>query len=348
MGYKKDVTSGRGQDMDRTRFSPLAFDSAALPADKRFATFASAMVNFDVSRRNDSLFAATANVWRVGTLVLTEGRIDPVTYDRGIARIAADQVDHLYVNYHVAGGVDFDSGGGIRHAGTGSLLAIDMRQPCRMISGDRQMLSLAIPRHLLLPRLDPFDPHGLIADGGLVPLLGATLQAVCASLPATPAAQAAAIERLIVDLVAETLLAALRAAEAVSPRSEALLMRVRTYLDAHLGEALDVAAICRGVGVSRSSLYRVCGGGGVLRLLQQRRLRRMRALLEDPGETSPIALLAERTGFRDKSHFSRAFRQAYGIAPGAFRANGAAEESQPALSENEAARVFRRWVSELD
>jgi AraC-like DNA-binding protein len=335
--------------MDQAPFASLDFDSKVLPVGRQFATFASAMVNFAVSRDAEGPFAATAKVWRVGALMLTEAMVDPVLYDRDMVRIAADQVDHLYVNYHLSGGADFDDGEQVRRVDEGGLLVIDMRQPSRMAAHDRHIISVAIPRHLLLPRLEPFDPHGLIAHGGLVPLLGSTLRAICAALPETPATQAALVERLIVDLTAEALGDALRAAETVSRREESLRMRVRAYLDANLGEALDVAAICRELGVSRSRLYRVCnGGGGVVRLLQQRRLRRMRALLEDRGETRPIGELAEAMGFRDKSHFSRAFKQAYGIAPSVFRAGWQQNEQRSVVPGHDAARLFGRWVGEVD
>lgn len=335
-----------GAPVEQAPFVPLRFESAALPAERQFPTFASAMVNFAVSREQEGAFAASARIWRIGALVLTEVTADPVTYDRDLARIAADQIDHLYVNLHLRGGVRVDTGTGLRAAEAGSLLVIDMRQPCRMHAGTRRAISLAVPRHLLLPRLQPFDPHGLIATAGLVPLLAALLQATCAKLPVTPAAHQAAIERLILGLLADTLLDALRSAEAISLREEALLARLRAYLDAHLAENLDVATICRDLGVSRSGLYRVCGEGGVLRLLQQRRLRRLRALLQDPGEMRPIAQLAESTGFADKSHASRAFRQAYGLSPAAFRETRLCEP-RPVTAGNEAAQLFGTWVRDV-
>jgi len=333
-----------GRPGEQASFSPLRFDSAALPVDLQFPTFASGMANFDLSRENEGAFAVCANVWRIGGLVVTEVCADAATYERGMQRIRADQTDHVYLNFHVAGGVRVDVGQGMRRAGAASLLVIDMRQPCRMAADARQAISIAAPRHLLLPRLEPFDPHGLIATDGLVPLLGATLQAVCASLPVTPKAQAAAIERLILDLVVDALLGALRSAGNVSLREEALLTRLRAFLDAHLDQPLDVGAICRGLGVSRSSLYRVSGGGGgVLRLLQQRRLRRLRALLEDSGETRPVATLAQVVGFRDPSHASRAFKQAYGLSPNEFR-TARLRADAPQVPANDAARLFRSWI----
>jgi len=329
-------------------FTPLRFDSSALPVDEQFPTFAAAIGNFRLSRQREGPFRVKARVWRVGALILTEVTADPATYHRDIAQIGADGVDHIYVNLHCEGGVRFDGGRGPRQGGPGSMLVIDMAQPCRMDAEDRRSISLAVPRYMLLPFIESFDPHGLIAQDGLVPLFAETMQAVCAALPRTAMLHAGAIERMIVQSAGEMLRDALRTAASVSPREDALRARVHAFLDAHLAEPLDVTAICRAVGVSRSSLYRVCGGGGgIARLLRQRRLRRLRALLEDPGEDRNITDLAALVGFRDKSHLSRSFKQHYGLSPHAYRTGRAAGQHDEPATGNAAVRLFRSWVRDV-
>ncbi|QKS00469.1 helix-turn-helix domain-containing protein [Sphingomonas sp. CL5.1] len=327
-------------------FSPLRFDSADLPVADQYRTFASAMVNFDMARDSTGPFAARALIWRIGALVVTQVTAGPVQYDRPLSRVRGDKVDHIYLNYHFRGAVQVDCGRGAARAGPGSLLVIDMRQPCRMDVGSIEEISVAVPRHLIMPRLESFDPHGLIATGGMTELLGATLRTICTSLPKVEPVHASTLERAIMDLAADAVLEALSKAEATTKRQEALASRVRSYIDAHLAEPLDVAAICAGVGVSRSSLYRAFGGsGGVLRQLQSRRLRKMHQLLDDPAETRSIAALAQVTGFADKSHFARLFKRAYGTTPGQFRAMPGARDRK--VRDHHVAQVFGDWVSEL-
>lgn len=331
-------------------FLLLRFDSADLPEAERFPSYASAMVNFDVARIDAAPFRAAARVWRVGGLVIARvQRWNPLRYTRNAGRIARDDADHFYINFHGSGWVEAETARGTAQGGAGSVLAIDMRQPCSFVSESRHQISVAIPRRLLAPRLGGRDPHGLIAEGGMAPLLGRTLEAVVASVDALDLGHGEAIERLVVDLVAETLTDAMRSPEARRAGDAMVADRARAFMEAHLAETIDVATICDRIGVSRSRLYRAFGDrGGVLRQLQQCRLRRMRALLENPAETRAIGDLAALCGFASKAHFARSFRREHGVTPGAYRAKCLQAALEPPATRTEAARVFGETVRMLD
>ncbi|MBS0333634.1 MAG: hypothetical protein JSS35_12775, partial [Proteobacteria bacterium] len=83
----------------------MRFESSALPEGDRFATFASAMVNFEVTQAGDRPFAARAAAWKVGAVVIASLHATPVTYRRSEARTAADEANHFYVNLHLDGRV---------------------------------------------------------------------------------------------------------------------------------------------------------------------------------------------------------------------------------------------------
>lgn len=342
-----------GVEQQRVRsqqtISPLRFDSSALPESEQFSTYASGMVNFDVSRTDDGPFLARALVWRVGRLIIARAESDPVSLSRSRARVAADRVDHLYVNFYYRGRFTFDDGREERKGAPGSLLVIDMRQPCRLAIERNEDVSIAIPRHLLLRRLDGFDPHGLIARSEVANLFGAMLRTLCASLSKLPIAQGAAVEQMVVDLVAAAVIESSRSRGERASREEMLRSRVRAYIDGHLGDELDVASICRAFGISRSTLYRAFGdNGGVLRQIQARRLRQVRLLLSDPTDDSSITELAQATGFADPSHLTRAFKRAFGVTPGAFRRTPSVAHPPLAASDDDAVRRFSSWVGEVD
>lgn len=328
---------------------PLHFDSSALPEDERFSTFASAMVNFEVTRGDTRPFAAKAAAWKVGDVMVADLWATPLIYRRSESRLAADEVDHFYVNLHLDGSLAADFGDQKVRCGAGSLLAIDMRRPCRLQISDMRRLSVAVPRQQLLPRLGGRNPHGLMAEGGLAPVLASTLRSVLDSLPSLEARHAPALERTVINLVAETLLDALPSADDPRALDEAMISRVRALMESRLGEPLEAAVICSELGVSRASLYRAMARhGGVRRYLSRLRLRRVRAHLEAPGDRLSLVELAERVGFADKAHLARAFKREFGLTPGEVRAGAArAEPAAPAI-DHDAARAFGGWVSGLD
>lgn len=338
--------------LPETRLFPLRFDTSVLPEDAQFRTYASGILNFDMSRPGSGPFALRALIWRIETLIVTQITADPACYTRTAERVRADHVDHFYVNFHYRGRARFEDAQNAVVSGPGSLLVIDMRQPCRLAVERIDEISVAIPRKLLLDRLDGLDPHGLMARGGLVTLLGSTLRAVCAALPKVGPSQAAAIERLIVDLVVDTLMEALRATAARSAREEALASRVRAYIDRHLGEDLDVATLCTALGISRSNLYRgFADSGGILRQIQLRRLKQMQALLSDPSETRSISALARSSGFPDKSHFTRLFKKTFDVSPSDFRRAALMPDPSrgtPASSDSEASEKYRAWLRDIN
>jgi AraC-like DNA-binding protein len=102
-------------------------------------------------------------------------------------------------------------------------------------------------------------------------------------------------------------------------REETLLTRVLAYARSHLTEPdLGPARIAAAHNVSLRQLYKTCARGD-MRLEQwliSQRLETARQQLASPvGHRRPIAATARACGFIDAGHFSRRFRETYGMAP---------------------------------
>ncbi|RYE57837.1 MAG: AraC family transcriptional regulator [Rhizobiaceae bacterium] len=133
------------------------------------------------------------------------------------------------------------------------------------------------------------------------------------------------------ELVAATralLLAAIapspdRLEEAGAMINHALLERARQCVQDNLqNPALDVNFILRGLGVSRSRLYRLFeASGGIVHYIQKRRLLAAHKVLADPSSGRRIFEVAEDFCFNDAAEFSRAFRREFAYSPSDARTN---------------------------
>ncbi|WP_033290635.1 helix-turn-helix domain-containing protein [Amycolatopsis jejuensis] len=84
---------------------------------------------------------------------------------------------------------------------------------------------------------------------------------------------------------------------------------------------LDVNAVARACRVSRRTLYRLAGEGGVAAQLRRVRIEHAKGLLRlHPGR--PVGAVAAACGFDSESGFRRAFHQATGRSPGEYRGSG--------------------------
>lgn len=101
--------------------------------------------------------------------------------------------------------------------------------------------------------------------------------------------------------------------------SEALLPRVLAYVRQHLAERdLTPTSIARAHNISVRYLYKICDAADIklMEWILEARLEGARAnLMCGDRPPSSIANLAHSWGFKDPSHFSRRFRQVYGVSP---------------------------------
>jgi AraC family transcriptional activator of tynA and feaB len=114
-------------------------------------------------------------------------------------------------------------------------------------------------------------------------------------------------------------------ARAAGALQDSLIVRVRAFVDDHLGEpGLGPAGIAAAHHISVRHLYTKWSRAGEPSALAEwimcRRLARARGRLADPGCADlAIGAVARECGFVDIAHFSRRFRKAYGTHPQEWR-----------------------------
>ncbi len=116
--------------------------------------------------------------------------------------------------------------------------------------------------------------------------------------------------------------------EADSSVTVAHRARVLAYIRQHLADPdLSPSRVAQGCGVSVAYLHRILRAGGlsVESFIFEQRLDRCRELLLDARHRHRgIAELAYQVGFSHPSHFSRLFKQRFGVTPRDLRAGGRA------------------------
>lgn len=101
--------------------------------------------------------------------------------------------------------------------------------------------------------------------------------------------------------------------------SNAQMRDIEAYCHAHLADKITLPQLAKLCGLSRFQLLRRFNqhtGLTPLAWLIRLRLERACLLLRRPHQS--IAEIASQVGFYDQSHFNRAFRSAYGVAPSKF------------------------------
>lgn len=102
-------------------------------------------------------------------------------------------------------------------------------------------------------------------------------------------------------------------------RQSSPIQQVRAYIELHMEEAVTIASLAHGVGMSRTALY-VCVkeqlGMTVFDLIETIKMEHAKYLLWKEQKT--VTETARLCGYRDPAYFSKRFRKKFGISPSKY------------------------------
>jgi len=276
-------------------------------------------------------FRAKSAALHLGAAIVAEYQATALDYVRTPLHIARSGIDHYMIYMIFEGIYHIEIGPRTATLRAGNLCVVDMGAPThiRVVPAEGRTrsrhLSLLLPRPLLAPLLAEPDsvfvtvirddePHGLVVRDHV-----ASIWRHSSGLDAT---ESESVVRALVHLLA----GALRSTPAAEPQialADAAARRtaIKRHLEHNLGSMVDVDGLGRRFGVSRAALYRLFeADGGIVRYVQQRRLRRALAMVLSPtGLHARVADIALQHGFGSESSFIRAFRREFGSTPGELR-----------------------------
>lgn len=276
-------------------------------------------------------FSVTSRRIDLGTLAVADVRITAQDWRRDASRLR-DDCDDLSVNIrHVGGGYgDMDGRGLVAPAG--SMILTDMARTNLHRSEAAVCMGLRLPRTVAeryLPSVR--DIHGHVVAPAHAALLRNHLITLREAAAHFPVSSGPAIAQTILDLFVTGVHASFGTTPAnVEQHERALRVQLCDEIERQLGSPLlTVSRLSRTLGVSRSTLYRLLRDeGGVQAYIRTRRLARVADDLRRRDAHMTVATLAERWGFCDAAYLGRAFREAYGVTPGDYRAMGIEVQDQ--------------------
>lgn len=286
-----------------------------------------AFVPLDVVLHEDA--PATIVSRQVGFMQVSTVTAGPQTVTRSPRAIASDGKEALALTLLHRGIAERSQDGraAVVHAGQFSLS--DSRRP--FSDSLRQPFSLTsfqFPRSALGVtdlELRAVTATSFSEDEPLSALLAGHLKRLGRSAGSVPVAQADRLANVTCDLLACLIQ---ERQGRLAPREpaavQAMLLRIKEYMLRHLADPkLSLVAIASAHHVSLRYLHKLFEAEGVTaaRWIQQQRLENCRKeLARATAHTPPVAVVAQRWGFANASHFSRVFRLAYGVSPREFQA----------------------------
>ncbi|WP_171118135.1 MULTISPECIES: AraC family transcriptional regulator [unclassified Streptomyces] len=206
---------------------------------------------------------------------------------------------------------------------------------------DCQMTVFRIPRcYLGVSESDLDRVVGVTVRGcrGLGAMVSDLLSALAAEAEFQTSMIGDRLARSAMDLVTVLVMELLEtetAAEAssVSKAGDEMLSRIRAYIEEHLMEPdLSPESIASAHHISVRYLHKLFQNDGttVSQWVRRRRLDACRReLSRTPNRRITVAAVAHRWGFSSPAHFSRTFRDAYGMSPSEWQALAASRVGSP-------------------
>ncbi|MFY0565923.1 helix-turn-helix domain-containing protein [Archangium lansingense] len=285
-------------------------------------------VPLDTRREESGPFQGCLDATQVGGLVVTDITADPQQVVRSRQSIASSDPDLIMACLHLEGMGAVEQDERLAWLSPGDLVMFDSTRPYRLLFDSRfRQLVFHFPRQRLLPRL--VAPRAAMA----VSVNGrAGVGRLAADFLRSLGEQAGALDVRSAPTIVEQVLGLLALAfgtpsepedEPASPAHLARLRRLQAYLEEHLSEPeLSPADLAAAHHISVRYLHRLfelsgCSMGDWLR---ERRLVRCAEALRDTRQAGrSVSEIAFAWGFNDASHFSRAFKQRFGMSPREYR-----------------------------
>ena len=260
-----------------------------------------------------------ADLWQLGKIGFSHISMQGHDAIRSNAHIHSWNSEFVVLRYYLRGGTTTIFDDQVVKAGARRLMFLDYSKDCFARHHHSEVVAAHIPRTLIT--YDQAGPNVINAvinqeasSKVLAHAMWTTFNKLSSSGSINPGLLSDDLTNLIRGLLNEKAFdeKARRAVEAARGAA------ARSYIEQRLGaNQLNVGLMCKELGLSRASLYRAFAEyGGVKRYVMQRRLlRAFNLITASEPRRGALARLADTLGFFSPAHFTRAFRDMFGMRP---------------------------------
>ncbi len=273
-------------------------------------------------------FDASAVALRTGPLALSTMSASPHEASRTPTLIRQAPAQDFFLTLLTEGSGTVQQGERTSRLEPGCVVLVDSARPYAFRFHDRfRSVILQIPRGMLTSRSRAAEQATAVAftaTDGLGAFLTPVLRALVTEGYHLDEATTLSFMGNLVDLLGTACDAhGGRTPDQPRPAHRRDLARAQAYLDARLPDTdLTLLAASHDLGFSIRYLHQLFheANSTPRRWLYDQRLDRARTMLSTADPRAPIVTeIASRVGFKDPSHFSRAFKARYGVTPADFR-----------------------------
>ncbi|MDQ8024048.1 MAG: helix-turn-helix domain-containing protein [Moraxellaceae bacterium] len=303
--------------------------STTLLPPKRQAVFwqdavSQALQPMAVTPTTTAAFDATLTTRQLFGLRMHDFRADAHVLSRSEAELAISDLPSVFLALPLVGKLDIEQRGRATSHEAGQLGCFDSTAPLSLRFGRHtHSLCLQIPLHMLADargRIEATSATHLNDTLPVARVLTASLQSLAASLDCMSTTQQARCSQVLLDL-AQTMW--LPDDDITLRHNGSLVERARVLMRERVSE-VDLAPqeLSRRLGVSTRALHAAFAASGcsVMNALMELRLNLARHLLQSSATDLTVEQLARRCGFRSAAHFSRRFRERFGVPPSRWQA----------------------------
>ena len=319
----------------------VRYDTASEPAHRRLSLWqdivCDVFVQLDCKSDLEDFHGAVTQS-KLGELSLTRVDASKQRVFRTPSRIARAKEDYILFAFGAKGVGGVTQDGRETVIRPGEFAFYDTTRPYELsFDADFSQNILQIPRKLALERLGPVEGltattftadrpmHRLAAD--FIICLSQVIEGIEPSVADRLAGQALDLVAIAIDQ---------SEMRHTSTYHVAVLHRLRSYIQARLHDpGLSLAGAAAALGISSRHVNNLLEtqGESFGRYILARRLDECRRNLADPSLAHrQIAEIAYAWGFNDQSHFSRSFKNRFGVSPREFRNSAIVSQKSGSLS----------------